>query len=190
LRGRIGVYFAPVTSSTEVCVGAMPHCLGGQHWARSASRLQLIAMERGYGAPALPRARRNVCLADRASDLVIVPSGLVFKCWNDVTSPDQAIFDLTATSRTPTMENNLSMWLNWGPYNFPDCERCSVLPLCMGGCPHDSLRRGRGACRELRYNLKESILLHYLDQKRRQGARQLIEALHQWLPEIVPSICQ
>lgn len=183
LPGRVAVYFAPVISYANVCADVTNSCMTGQSWARVQSPLQLLALNRGYGAPGLPRARRNVCLADRASALVIVPSGLIFKCWNDVTNPSQAIFDLSKGERTPHMEKNLSRWLNWGPFDFPDCETCTLLPLCMGGCPYTSIGRGQGACKELKHNLKETILLHYLGHKRKQTTRQLVEILEQRAPK-------
>jgi len=182
LLGRVTVYFAPVFPYTEVCADVTKHCITDECWAGVESALQLMALSRGYAAPGLPRARRNVCLADRASAMVIVPSGLIFKCWNDVTDPSQAIFDLARGERTPPMEENLWQWLSWSPFNFPDCEACALLPLCMGGCPHVSIRRGKGACKELKHNLKEAILLHYLDHKQKQGAAQLVDLLAQRLP--------
>lgn len=188
LLGRVTVYFAPVALYASVCADVANYCMTGHSWARLLSPLQLLALNRGYGAPGLPRARRNVCLADRASDLMIVPSGLIFKCWNDVTNPSQAIFDLSRSERTPHMEENLSRWLDWGPFNFPDCEACAILPLCMGGCPYISVERGRGACKELKHNLKEMILLHYLAHKRKQATRQLMEILEQRAPKNVNQI--
>ncbi len=187
LRERVSVYFAPVAPYTEVCADVITHCISGKDWAKLQSRLQLLALEKGYGVPGLPRARRNVCLADRASDIVIVPSGLVFKCWNDVTNPSQAIFDLSKMTRSGDMEKNLSQWLNWGPFSFSECDSCHVLPLCMGGCPHVSMRQGRGACGELKHNKKETIMLYYLDNKRKQSARQLMEVLHRSVPDNVIS---
>jgi uncharacterized protein len=183
LLGRVSVYFAPVFPYTDVCADVTKYCTTDDSWARVESSLQLLALNRGYGEPGLPSARRNVCLADRASALVIVPSGLVYKCWNDVTNPSQAIFDLAQRERTPAMEEIFSRWLEWGPFNFPDCECCSILPLCMGGCPHVSIRRARGACKELKHNLKETILLHYLGHKRKQATTQLVALLEQRLPK-------
>ena len=81
------------------------------------------------------------------------------------------------------MEENLSRWLNWGPFNFPECEACRLLPLCMGGCPYISIGLGRGACKELKHNLKETILVHYLSHKRKQAAMQLAEILEQRAPK-------
>jgi len=183
LLGRVSVYFAPVFPYTDVCADAIKNCMTDASWARAESALQLLALNRGYGEPGLPSARRNVCLADRASALVIVPSGLVYKCWNDVTDPSQAIFDLARGERIPAMDEIFSRWLEWGPFNFPDCECCSILPLCMGGCPHVSIRRARGACKELKHNLKETILLHYLGHKRKQATTQLVALLEQRLPK-------
>lgn len=187
LRGRVAVYFAPVAPYTEVCADVATHCISGPSWAKWQLMLQLMALEKGYGSSGLPSARSHVCLADRASDLVIVPSGKVFKCWNDVTNPSQAIFDFSKMVRSPKMEKNLSEWMEWGPFNYPDCERCSVLPLCMGGCPHMSINNGRGSCKELKHNLKETILLHYFDRKRKQAAKQFMKKIDLWAKEVLPN---
>jgi uncharacterized protein len=189
LRGRVTVYFASVAPYTKVCADVANHCMTGKTWARVESPLHLLALDRGYGEPGLPRARRNVCLADHASAMVVVPSGLVFKCWNDVTDPSQAIFDLARAERTPEMSENLSRWLNWGPFNFPACEACQHLPLCMGGCPHVGMGKGRGACKELKHNLKETILLYYLGQKRKQVTRRLVEIIERQYPVRNPDPC-
>jgi uncharacterized protein len=185
LRGRVSVYMAPVAPYTEVCADVKPNCMAGKSWAGLQTQLQLLAWERGYGAPSLPQARHNVCVADRASDVVIVPSGLVFKCWNDVTSPDQAVFDLASMSNNETMKSNLSRWQRWGPFNFRECGSCSVLPLCMGGCPHVSMARGRGACKELKHNLREAVLLAYLNQRQGTAAEQLTQRLQRWVAQVV-----
>ena len=180
LRGRISLYFAPVAAYTEVCADVRQNCIEGRSWACLQTQLLLTAQERGYTAAGLPVARVNVCLADRASDLVVVPSGKVFKCWNDVTDPSRAIFDFGAMSRTAQMKKALSTWLDWGPFNYPDCRICPVLPLCMGGCPYESLKNGRGSCKELKHNIKESILLYYLNHKRKQASEQLMDRIDRW----------
>ncbi len=187
LRGRISIYFAPVAAYSEVCADVRQQCIEGKPWSALQSKLQLAALERGYAAVGLPGARTNVCLADRASDLVIVPSGKAFKCWNDVTDPSRAIFDFGAMCRTRQMERVLKEWLDWGPFNFSECKTCPVLPLCMGGCPHDSLKNGRGSCKELKHNLKESILLFYLHYKRQQAAERLMDRIELWTSKFMPA---
>jgi sulfatase maturation enzyme AslB (radical SAM superfamily) len=67
--------------------------------------------------------------------------------------------------------------------NVDTRNACTLLPLCMGGCPHVSIGLGRGACTELKHNLKETILLHYLGQQRKQATRQLFEVLEQRAPK-------
>jgi hypothetical protein len=51
----------------------------------------------------------------------------------------------------------------------------------MGGCPHISIKRQRGTCKELKHNLKEIVLLHYLNHKRNQAMKQLRETVQQQL---------
>ncbi|UCD78641.1 MAG: radical SAM protein, partial [Desulfobacterales bacterium] len=186
LRGRISLYFAPVAAYTEVCEDIGRHCIEGKHWSSLQTQLHLTALEKGYAAATLPGARTNVCLADRATDLVVVPSGNVFKCWNDVTDPSRAIFDFATMRRNQCMEKVLARWLDWGPFNFPECKTCRILPLCMGGCPHDSLKNERGSCKELKYNLKESILLFYLNHKRQQASKQLMDRIEFWTSKYMP----
>jgi uncharacterized protein len=177
LRGRVIVYFAPVAPYTEICADVVDHCVTGPDWARLDTQLTFLASERGYASPNLPNPRTNVCLADRAGDFVVVPSGLVFNCWNDVTDARRAVFDLKTMSRSAAMADELSKWTKWEPFAFEECRSCHVLPLCLGGCPSVGMRQNKGACGTLKYNLKDRILLHYLSAKKIERATALGEFL-------------
>jgi uncharacterized protein len=168
LRGRIGVYFAPVI------------------------QLQLAALNRGYEGPGLPQSKPHVCIADSIQGIVISPNGLVFKCWNDVTQPQNAVFDISTGKQTQSMEKMQSYWMGWSPFSLPECIDCKILPQCMGGCPYLGLRQKQGQtkhgyCSDLKDNLSETLATYYLANRRRKDAKQLMRSLHQWLPFVVPN---
>lgn len=177
LQGRVSVYFAPVAPYTKVCADVVDHCVTGKAWAQLHTQLSFLATQRGFADASLPSPRTHVCLADRASDFVVVPSGLVYNCWNDVTDPSRAIFDLLSGTQSNGMKANLQRWAEWGPFQFEDCRSCHVLPLCMGGCPHLSMQLNRGACGDLRHNVRDRVLMYYLAHKRGEALKELHEAV-------------
>lgn len=181
LRGRVHVYFAPVTPYTEVCADTAGDCLAGQDWSTINARLRLRALERGYGGPALPASRTGVCIADNPRGWVVTPDGLFYKCWNDVTSPDRAVYDLVSGARTPRMEAELQRWQTWSPFALSDCLDCHVLPQCHAGCAHVAMKQPgeitHGDCSELKWNLPETVATFYLGHRRREAAEELLARL-------------
>ncbi len=186
LRGRTSVYFAPVKTYTEVCADVSAFCIAERNWARYESQLRLEALKRGYGSSGLPRPEPRVCIADGAKGRVIGPTGLVYRCWNDVTFPRKAVGDLLNGLEANLLRENDRHWMSWNPFTFTECRTCSVLPFCMGGCPYLGLQRGRGYCDELKHNLRETVVTYYLLNKRRIAATKLARVLRQWVPNLVP----
>ena len=192
LKGRIGVYFAPVATYTEVCADVAGTCLAGRSWAKSAAQLQLKAYQRGYGGTGLPSSKANVCIADNVSGWVINHDGMVYKCWSDVTEPHKAVRNLLSEETTPAMNKSLEQWMNWSPFKLSGCKECKTLPQCMGGCPLLAYQQKgevikKGHCSELRHNLRETVATYYLEVKEKQAIDQLTGSLHQVIPDLVPA---
>jgi uncharacterized protein len=178
LRGRVQVYFAPVTAYTDVCADTAGHCLAGTEWSQLNVRLRLAAMERGYGTVGLPVSRTGMCIADDPRGWVVTPEGRLFKCWNDVTTPDRAVHDIVTGEQTPQMQAELERWTSWSPFRLTDCVDCKTLPQCHSGCAHIAMKRDgpltHGDCSELKWNLPETIAMYYLAQAREQAVRRYI----------------
>ena len=59
-------------------------------------------------------------------------------------------------------QKNLERFLSWDPLSDPNCRKCRVLPICMGGCPYLQLNGNASAsCSTWRYALLETLGLHY-----------------------------
>ena len=178
LRGRVQVYFAPVTAYTDVCADTAGHCLAGNEWSQLNVRLRLAAMERGYGSVALPVSRTGMCIADDPRGWVVTPEGRLFKCWNDVTTPDRAVYDIVRGEQTPEMKAELERWTSWSPFRLTECVECKALPQCHSGCAHIAMKQEgpltHGDCSELKWNLPETIAMYYLSHSRQEAMRRYI----------------
>lgn len=178
LRGRVQVYFAPVTAYTDVCADTAGHCLAGNEWSQVNVRLRLAAMERGYGTVALPVSRTGMCIADDPRGWVVTPEGRLFKCWNDVTTPERAVYDIVSDEQTALMKSELERWTSWSPFRLTDCVDCKTLPQCHSGCAHIAMKRDgpltHGDCSELKWSLPETVAMYYLAQARQQAMRRYI----------------
>ena len=177
LRGRAHVYFAPVTPYTQVCADTAGHCLAGSDWSKVNAELRLRAIERGYGSVRLPHSKTGVCIADDPRGWVVTPDGLFYKCWNDVTEPDKAVYDVVRGERTARMQAELDRWEKWTPFALSECRDCRTLPQCHSGCAHLAMQQPgtltHGDCSELKWNLPETIATYYLFQARQQAAEQI-----------------
>ncbi len=178
LRGRVQVYFAPVTAYTDVCADTAGHCLAGNEWSQLNVRLRLAAMERGYGTVALPVSRTGMCIADDPRGWVVTPEGRLFKCWNDVTTPGRAVYDIVSGEQTAQMKVELERWTSWSPFRLTDCVDCKTLPQCHSGCAHIAMKQEgpltHGDCSELKWNLPETVAMYYLAQARQEAMRRYI----------------
>lgn len=182
LAGRVYVYFAPVVAYTEVCADTSGHCIAGRDWSTLSARLRLEAMERGLSDASLPASKTGVCIADDPRGWVVTPDGLLYKCWNDVTTPSKAVDNLlegTTPERRAQMEAELKSWQSWTPFKLSECRDCKVLPQCQSGCGHIAMQQKapitHGDCTELKWNLEETIATYYLSQRRRELSRDLLQ---------------
>jgi uncharacterized protein len=93
--------------------------------------------------------RGNYCGAHSMWSVGIDDCGNLQKCWEAVDKP--AISSGTARDWDPvdpfgTASNpdNLTMYLNTAiPVPDEECQECTWLPMCVGGCPHKRLFEGR-----------------------------------------------
>ena len=103
---------------------------------------------------ALPTPLDTVCCADRLNSYVIAPNGDLFKCWNSVGRPGDAIGRLGGDVAEST-----SSWLQFQADDDVECRECKFLPVCQGGCSDVQIRTNRNEknCTELKYTLRRRL---------------------------------
>jgi uncharacterized protein len=103
----------------------------------------------------LPTPFDTVCGADKPNAFVIGPNGDIFKCWNSLGRPTDAIGNINGASDDRKCE-----WMRFQPSDDLECRTCKYLPICQGGCPDVQLRTGGKLkyCTPLRYSLRDQLL--------------------------------
>jgi uncharacterized protein len=179
LKNRVYPYLGCVFPYTDVCADIQSHCFRKDEFSLLVARLKFALLKRGFKTAAYPQLKGAYCTADSLNSQVISPSGTIVKCWNHICDEGESVGHALSSRMTSREEANTCKWLAWDPFEKPDCRRCKILPICMGGCPYLAFKSGlknRGDCIDFKYNLKEILSLFYL-QKKQTEEHEVIRAL-------------
>lgn len=89
---------------------------------------------------------------------LIDPLGDLYKCWNDVSRKEFRVGNVYTGVEYNTA---LSKYLNYEAVNQEKCMHCSVLPLCLGGCPNENILLNKRECSPLKYNASNIVEYYY-----------------------------
>jgi len=164
-RSNFHVYFAPVEAITTGCHSVADVCMTKSEYGDFEAALNRYAYEKRLSSLPYPQRYRGTCGAVRPKGFVILPSGLVHKCWDTVHKPLRAIgniFDMSLATKSAEAVR----WTDWTPLQHDTCRKCKLLPSCAGACAYKFLynddTRGEQAnlpCPSWKYNIKERLVL-------------------------------
>lgn len=81
-----------------------------------------------------PRLETKGCCAICASAHVVGPRGELYRCWEHVGKPQYEVGNIV--DKNMKGERILMQYINHGtPFADEECLKCSLLPICNGGCP-------------------------------------------------------
>lgn len=168
----VAITLGHVTAYTEACSDVSDSCLNIEEYAENDSKYQKIMFERGYKIsgvyPFYPGIKQNYCCADHEGAYVIDPEGYMYKCWNDVGIKNKAVGNVCLEEPDDKMYANNVNYIMWSPFEYEECRNCDILPVCMGGCPHQGISNGKPACEKWKYNLDRTIIATY-EQSQNSG---------------------
>lgn len=150
-------YLAAVVGYTPPCQPGDPHLFSGPDFGRALLHLPTFGSTEEEKQRFVPGTLP--CTAPSASTFVFGPRGHVYRCWHDLDDPDRAIDHVLEGGGSPSWR---LYWLTYDPLSDPTCAECSLLPLCLGGCPE---RRRLGiaqpmCCSPLKTHLHEFVKRH------------------------------
>ena len=89
---------------------------------------------------------------------MIDPLGDVYKCWEEIGDTDYRVGNIQSGLH---FSDSMRRWIDYDFLDSRKCSKCSVLPLCKGGCPKKALDGKERHCASSKYNVESMIeLLH------------------------------
>ncbi|MBF0384702.1 MAG: SPASM domain-containing protein [Candidatus Omnitrophica bacterium] len=77
--------------------------------------------------------KENVFIVDGKGDL--------YKCLDHCGMKSEVVGNIIPRG---SVNERISQWDNYSPFENTDCVECKILPLCMGGCPKKNMEMKRG----------------------------------------------
>ena len=135
---KMRIYYSKTTPYSLVCGEIESFCMDKAEFEEFYMRSLKTLIERGFDAWKKPTRRANVCTADCLNAFVVLPDGKLYKCWLDTGTIEESFLG-TIFDEEPN--RNYQKWLALDPFESPDCAKCKMLPICMGGCPAASMKK-------------------------------------------------
>jgi uncharacterized protein len=117
----------------------------------------------GVDIEMFPLKLEKGCMINRVNSFIIGPEGELYKCFNDVSRPEKIVGSIYKDRLT-----NTTLYVRYTNDIIPfdeECQKCSVFPICSGGCGFSRYRNMyEGAeyeyCSVFKYNdnLKKALL--------------------------------
>ncbi len=75
------------------------------------------------------------CMARHINSYLIGPTGEIYKCWHNLGNSEFSLGNINKDE--PTIDERLlsRFVIGTDPYLHQECQQCSILPICWGGCP-------------------------------------------------------
>lgn len=158
---NVSIYFAVVRSFNDAkCTSN--NCYSVESFSEEEIRLNAIAYQRGFNIGLNVRPLISNCASLSPKSMLIEPDGSIQKCWSDVGIKERRIGHILNLDYDKELAQiNKCNWYSWHRYEDEMCDKCSILPICMGGCPYYSLTEDNPdyRCIGLKYNLDKTLKL-------------------------------
>jgi len=164
-----------IVASTGACAHVADQVLSDEERARISVRFDAELLRRGIAPTAtLPSPLCGpLCSVESPLGFVVAPSGLLFKCWNQVDRDASQAIGHVSGCAVPNADAERARWMRYDPAGRRGCSSCSALPTCMGGCPweYERLARvDRGECDPFRFFPQELVTLAHAGRVMRARA--------------------
>ncbi len=139
LKNKVEVNLqAVVSSDVRSCE---EYCLSGHDFACRSMRIYKWAAQKGWVVfPPTEKLRAlGFCVGEYPNRFITDLHGNLYRC--SQMTDDEMVGALDDDGSIILRETENELWINKDPLKFPECQGCSILPICMGGC---NLKRRAG----------------------------------------------
>lgn len=169
-------YPARISPYTTVCKSVENSCFDVEDFSRVEHEFYAQSFKKGLRSEfggLLPKNKSMFCAANHVNSYIVDPVGDLYKCWNEVGDVTKRMACLDKDGKTvadSSMKMQQMKWISCNPLEFDACNKCKLLPVCMGGCPHGYIDSGKSEpeCQTLKTNIETIVKNHYYWTKANQ----------------------
>lgn len=163
LKNKVQIMLRSVVSSTaNPCVG---FCLSDDESADKVAAIYKQMAKDGWTVfPNVDSLQcMGFCHAEYPNRYLIDIKGNLYKC-GELFDPEESVGKICDGGELTLDQNKCGKFVNKNPLNFPECENCNILPICMGGCNMKRCWKGANCCDEFKYALPKFLEVLVLNQ--------------------------
>ena len=154
LERKIGVYFGQLEPATTVCSNIADNCYSSTDFSQAEIDYFRLLLQHGFRIEKLPSPVSAFCMAQRVNAFLIDPDGHMYRCFNYVGDRSRSMGTIM---QPPDYQHpNFTRLFNFNAFESAKCRSCSILPVCLGGCPAQRADRNLSEdelCQGWRHNL-------------------------------------
>jgi uncharacterized protein len=145
------------------------NCFNNKEFASVEPELILYSIKKGFKiSKEILSTHSTYCGANTLSLFVVDSYANILKCWCNLGRGETNKIGYLNENGDLIYTNykNVLQWMSWDPFDIEQCRKCSVLPICMGGCMYynvmgetDIIEIG---CSHRKYNLEEVLKVFYI----------------------------
>ncbi|MGB5138833.1 MAG: SPASM domain-containing protein, partial [Candidatus Zixiibacteriota bacterium] len=158
LEQKISIYFGQLEPATTVCSNIADNCYNSVDFSEVEIEYFRLLQHHGFKIEKLPSPVSAFCLAQRVNAFVIDHEGYLYRCFNYAGDAERAMGNIT--SPIDYQHPNFTRLFDFNAFESDKCRSCSILPVCLGGCPSQRIDRNLTEdelCQGWRHNLKPML---------------------------------
>lgn len=86
----------------------------------------------------LPVRYNYECIARQKNGFLIGPDGYMYKCWTDLGNEKKRLGNIKKLDDI-SIDLLAEYMVGADPFDEVECQKCILLPICGGGCPHSRI---------------------------------------------------
>ena len=167
VHNKIWMHFGQIEASESSCSNISEACYSSKDYSRAETEYYKLLLNEGFHIQKLPSPVGAFCMAQQTSGVLIDPDGDFYSCFKVVGDKSRTIGNVASDINYQSPE--FQRLFRFDPFETEECRECSILPICMGGCPARRCNQSidsESLCDSWKYNLEPMLEIIALARQR------------------------
>jgi uncharacterized protein len=172
LQRKVGIYFGQLEPASIACSNITDSCYSNPDFSGVESEYFRLLLKHGFRIEKLPSPTSAFCMAQRVNAFLIDHEGNLYRCFNYVGDSGKMMGNIRDS--VDYSHPNFTRLFAFNAFEDEECSGCTLLPICLGGCPAQRVDRGlqhREMCLGWKHNLNPMLEIIAASRQQQAAAR-------------------